>query len=108
MTANVSFVVAERPHVVRLANAALRFQPDPKLLQQLGIEQLAAASAPPGGTTPTVKDVWVLRENRPVPKRISVGITDGTETEVVQGDVREGDTLITDMSLAPGRRFGLF
>jgi HlyD family secretion protein len=55
-----------------------------------------------------VKDVWVLRENRPVPKRISVGITDGTETEVVQGDVREGDTLITDMSLAPGRRFGLF
>jgi HlyD family secretion protein len=102
MTANVSFVIAERRQVVRVPNAALRFQPDPKLLQQLGIELHAAA------TTLTAKEVWVLRENRPVLERIDVGITDGTETEVARGNIRDADTLITDMAAPPARRFGLF
>ena len=102
MTANVSFVVAERPRVVRVPNAALRFQPDEKLLQQIGVEVHAAAGAPAG------KMVWVLRENRPVMERIDVGISDGTETEVARGNIRDGERLITDMALAPARRFGLF
>ena len=102
MTANVSFVVAERPHVVRVPNAALRFQPDPKLLEQIGIESHPVAA------TATAKDAWVLRANRPILERIDVGISDETETEIARGDIHDGDTLITDMALAPGRRFGLF
>jgi len=103
MTANASFVVAERRlKVVRVPNAALRFQPDPKLLQQLGV----AVPAPAGAAA--AREVWVLRENRPVPERIEVGISDGTEAEVAGGNIREGDTLITDMAAVPARRFGLF
>ena len=85
-----------------MPNAALRFQPDPKLLQQLGIDVHSPA------TTSTAKEVWVLRENRPVVERIDVGISDGTETEVARGNIRDADTLITDMAAAPTRRFGLF
>ena len=102
MTANVSFVVAERQQVVRVSNAALRFLPDPKLLRQIGIEVHA-----PAGTS-AAKEVWVLRENRPVQERLEVGISDGTQSELVRGNVHTGETLITDMAAAPGRRFGLF
>jgi HlyD family secretion protein len=102
MTANVSFVVAERPDVVRVPNAALRFRPDEKLLEQLGVEVHTPAGAS------AAKTVWALRENRPVPERIDAGISDGTQTEVARGNIRAGEILITDMALAPARRFGLF
>lgn len=99
MTANVSFMVAERSDVVRVPNAALRCQPDEKLLRQIGVEPPAPSAA---------KAVWVLRDNRPVLERIDVGISDGIQTEVARGNVRPGEMLITDMSAAPDRRFGLF
>ena len=65
MTANVSFVVARRDNVLRVPNAAIRFQPDQKLFQQIGIKLPA-----PTADMPAMKDVWVLRENRPVLERI--------------------------------------
>jgi HlyD family secretion protein len=102
MTANVSFVVAQSQHVIRVPNAAIRFQPDIKLLQSLGIR----APAPTG--TPTARWLWVLRNNKPTPERVELGISDGTQTAVVRGSVRDGDTLITDMAAVAGRRFGLF
>ncbi|HUK33264.1 MAG TPA: efflux RND transporter periplasmic adaptor subunit, partial [Vicinamibacterales bacterium] len=103
MTANTSFVVARRDNVLRVPNAAIRFQPDQKLFQQLGI-----TLRPPVTETPSMKDVWVLRNDRPVLEHLTVGISDGTETEVVGGDVQAGDRLVVDMSAPPARRFGLF
>ena len=38
MTANVTFIAAQKDNVVRVRNAALRFQPDPQLLARIGIE----------------------------------------------------------------------
>jgi HlyD family secretion protein len=102
MTANVSFVVAQSQHVIRVPNAAIRFQPDIKLLQSLGIP----APGPTG--TPTARWLWVLRNNKPTPEKVELGISDGTQTAVVRGSVRDGDTLITDMAAVAGRRFGLF
>jgi HlyD family secretion protein len=102
MTANATFVVAERKNVVRIPNAALRFLPDAKLLQSLGI-------AVPGPTAESkARWIWMLRANRPSPERVEIGISDGTLTEMTAGTLHSGDTLVTDMSLAPGRRFGLF
>jgi HlyD family secretion protein len=102
MTANASFVVAERKNAMRVPNAALRFQPDGKLLQSLGIVIPASAGLATG------RWVWALRANRPVPERVEVGISDGTLTEMKAGSLHEGDELITDMAAVPGRRFGLF
>jgi HlyD family secretion protein len=102
MTANVSFVVAENNHVVRAPNAALRFQPDAAILQQLGV------ALPKPTDAPSTRYVWRLQDGKPVPELVQVGISDGTETEIVHGNVHAGDDLITDMALAPRRRFGLF
>jgi HlyD family secretion protein len=42
--------------------------------------------------------VWVLRgEARdPVPVPVQTGITDGSVTELVSGDLREGDAVVTE------------
>jgi HlyD family secretion protein len=124
MTANVSFVFADRPDVLRVPNAALRFRPSPELLaQRRGGEGGAAPDAgggrpadgappangggrraqggTPGGAGPREPDrrtVWVLREAAPTPVRIRTGVSDGTTTEIVEGELREGDAVVTDAS----------
>jgi HlyD family secretion protein len=102
MTANVSFVVVQKRDVLRVPNAALRFQPDAALLRQLGV----TVPGPPAAGT--AKWLWSLRGDRPVPVRVETGISDGILTEIAKGDVHDGDVLITDMSAAPRKRFGLF
>jgi HlyD family secretion protein len=102
MTANVTFVVAEKSHVLRVANAALRFQPDAALLHRLGV-------AIPGSTDGvTTKWLWTLRDDRLSPVSVETGISDGTLTEIARGDIHEGDTLVTDMAEVPKKRFGFF
>ncbi len=105
MTANVSFVVEQKNDVVRLRNGALRFAPDPKLLTQIGVTSPEAPTRV-SPQLPAQKTVWVLREGKPVRVPVSTGVTDGTWTELLQGDVQPGDTLITDMTVRPRR--GLF
>jgi HlyD family secretion protein len=103
MTANTSFVAAQKDSVVRLRNAALRFEPDTQLLTRIGVKDpLQTVSS----QDPNRKKVWVLRDGKPVPVAVSTGVSDGTWSELVEGDVQPGDILITDMTL--NRRGGLF
>ena len=102
MTANVAFVVAERSHAIRVANAALRFQPDVALLHRLGV----AIPGPTDGVT--TKWLWTLRDDRLSPVSVETGISDGTLTEIARGDIHDGDTLVTDMAEVPKKRFGFF
>ena len=45
--------------------------------------------------------VWVLgQDGKPQSRRIKVGLTDGVTTEVVEGDLQEGDMVITGQTLA--------
>jgi HlyD family secretion protein len=103
MTANATFVYADRVGVLRVPNAALRFRPSPALV--------LAAGGPRGGQTtgaaeerPDARVVWVLRDGRPTRVRLVVGMTDGSFTEVVAGDLAEGDALITDVLGTPEAR----
>lgn len=41
------------------------------------------------------RTVWVLDNGTPRPVQIVIGISDGTNTEVVSGDLKEGDNIIT-------------
>jgi HlyD family secretion protein len=102
MTANVVFVAAQKDNVVRLRNAALRFQPDPQLLTRIGAADPAQTASP---QDPNRKSVWVLRANKPVSVAVSTGVSDGTWSELVKGDVQPGDVLITDMTVNARRSF---
>jgi HlyD family secretion protein len=112
MTADVTFVVEQKNDVVRLRNGALRFAPDPQLLAQIGASGPVTAAASttmsslPAAPEPGRKTVWLLRDGKPLRVPVSTGVTDGTWTELVQGDVQPGDALITDMTVRPRR--GLF
>jgi HlyD family secretion protein len=101
MTANVEFVVAQQSNVVRISNTAMLFRPDSRLFERLHI---------PIPQTPTsmksaMETVWILRDGKPRPITARAGISDGSLTAVVSGDIKPGDSLITDMS--DGRKGGL-
>lgn len=97
MTANVTFEVAKAENVLRIPTAALRFNPAPP----------AAAGPSPssqkrfGGPT-----VYTLVEGRPHPVRVEVGLSDGSYTELVRGDLTEGAEIIVERNwqAASGRR----
>ena len=88
MTANVTFVVAERRGVLKVPNAALRFTPPD--------ETRRAADREASG--PDHRAVWVLRDGKPERVEVRTGITDGSFTEVKSGALRAGDAVITDSS----------
>src|SRR5688500_2495513 len=63
-----------------------------------GQSRFAPASAPvlPG----QVRVVWVLgQDGKPERRRITVGLSDGSATEVVDGDLNEGDMVITGQTV---------
>lgn len=105
MTANVSFVYQQKNDVLRLRNSALRFAPDPQSLKKIGLGDLPSAASA-SAQDPARKTVWVLREGKPVQLPVTTGVSDGTWTELLDGDVHAGDLLITDMNIRPPR--GLF
>jgi HlyD family secretion protein len=86
MTANVEIVYAERASVLRVANAGLRFRASPELGKQ------AAAAAVPLDR----KLVWLLRDGVAKPILFKPGVSDGSVTEVLEGDLRPGDHVITE------------
>jgi len=94
MTANVTFVYAERADVLRLPSAALRFRPPPSLLDHRETADGARGSGR--------RSVWVLRGATPMALPVEVGISDGRYVELLAGDLREGDALVTDAVPAYG------
>ncbi len=91
MTASVTVVVAERKDVVRIPNAALRFRPPADMQKQVPAEAKADPS-------PDRRIAWVFRTDKAQPISLRVGITDGTLTEVVEGDLQPGEKLVSDLA----------
>ncbi|HUN99700.1 MAG TPA: efflux RND transporter periplasmic adaptor subunit [Bradyrhizobium sp.] len=82
MTASTEIVVDERDNVLRVPDQALRYAPT-------GLSGAAAAAARTG------QHVWVLRNGQAAEVSITTGLDDGNFTEVVQGELQEGDLVIT-------------
>jgi HlyD family secretion protein len=116
MTASITIPVARRDNVLRVANAALRFKPDlsdqqqkevsAKLgafrqqsqgnNQQQGDKQTAPLGTQSGAGKPRqIQIIWMLSANNTLePHFIYTGITDGRVTEIVSGNVNEGDAVV--------------
>ncbi len=84
MTANIHFVVMQKNDVLRVSNAALRYQPKENDSNQ-GIKPAKAAAH---------STVYRLSGNQPVAVSIVTGITDGNFTEIINGEISENDKVI--------------
>lgn len=112
MTATVQFIYAERDDVVRIPNAALRFRPDPAALRAFKQNGGGKGGAPgsakaSGGAERPAADLagderllWVDRGDSPVKVKVKIGVSDGTWTEMVEGELSPGDRLITEAIVA--------
>jgi HlyD family secretion protein len=101
-TAYVTIPTGHARDTLEVPNAALSFTPDTPLpqLQQLykqnNIPQAAYTSHLGGWQL-----VWKLGlDKKPIPVAIKTGITDYSHTQVVEGNVNEGDLLITGQEQA--------
>ncbi len=117
MTANVSVMIAHKEGVLRIPNAALRYRPEfakTTIREEVGKKdersQKREASGERGtggqkrenrqseqGEERKSARVWILSSaGQPVGVSIFLGITDGTFSEVVSGDLKEGAELIVE------------
>lgn len=102
MTANVNFVTDRRSDVLKVANTALRFRPPgvgasaaESMRGSAAQQARPPAERRPGAAGSAEGLVWVLgRDGRPVPVQVTVGITDGTSTEIVLGDLNVGQAVL--------------
>ena len=107
MTANVSVLIAHKEGVLKIPNAALRFRPA-SAKPEKAVEK-RKESSPSGGGKKMDKEsdgqrpgrVWTLSpEGKPVPVSLVLGITNGTSSEVVSGDLQEGTEVIVEETSA--------
>lgn len=81
MTANVSIIISSKKGVQRVSNAALRFSP--------------AEFKKGGGDGGS--SVWILDHEKPKRVKITTGISDGNFTELVSGDLSDGEEILVDL-----------
>jgi HlyD family secretion protein len=89
MTANVKILVDQRPNVLSVLNAALRYRP--------ASETQAPAASGKGtgkGATPEQAVSEMDPNNKQRRVTITTGQSDGTYTEVIGGDLKDGDRVV--------------
>jgi HlyD family secretion protein len=107
MTATAEIIVEIVKDARLVPNAALRFEPpDLEAKPTNGNSSLLSAILPRPRRPRSRQNskqtggerVWVLRNGRPVAVPISVGVTDGRMSEVVEGDISVGTELVVDIA----------
>jgi HlyD family secretion protein len=96
MTANLRVVVAEKDGILRVPNTALRFRP----ADAPPLDANSSATAGPG----VPGRVFVLGSSgEPVEVPLRLGATDGRITEVLAGELVEGQAVLTGTARATSR-----
>jgi HlyD family secretion protein len=136
MTTNLTFEIARRDEVIKIPNAAMRYAPQSRRSggggggrgrgnangnanQQVDSNSALANTSddfegPNGVAPPTspvlpgqTRIVWTVDANKNLqPHRIKIGISDGTSTEMVEGDLKEDDVLVTGETTSGTPRAG--
>ena len=101
MTATADITVEAVKETLMVPNAALRYAPAQAERRGRGIFGIFGPPRQRGGNsgqalTGAERRVWVLRDGRPAPVVIQVGSSDGQFTQVVSGEIKENDALVTD------------
>lgn len=120
MTANVQFLVSRKENILTIPNMAIRFKPpDQKDEAQELLRREQSRAAPTIGAKRTSRvagggsggtgrggrrlSIYVLRDGRAEPVEVQLGITDGSKTEVREGDLQENDPVIIGLASAGAR-----
>jgi HlyD family secretion protein len=109
MTANVQFLVSRKEGVLTIPNMAIRFKPpDQKNEAQELLRQEQSRAAPTVGAKKTSRSpggaggggggrrisIYLVRNGKAEPVEVQLGITDGSKTEVREGELKENDPVI--------------
>ena len=116
MTANVQFLVNRRENVLTIPNMAIRFKPpDQKDEAQELLRREQTRAAPTIGARRTSRSpgggggggrggrritLYVLSAGKAEPVDVQLGITDGSKTEVREGELKENDLVIIGLASA--------
>ena len=120
MTANVTVEIARADDVLRVPNAALRFRPEdaaagtdasasarPVPARRLVLKRVLAPVPLPqrragGGAGARTRrpHVFILQNGQLQPVAVETGITDGTTTAIIGGDLADNAQVITGMAVA--------
>ena len=88
LTANVTIYTAERKNVTCVPSKALRYTPTKETIGKRKIVDCNGKNK-----------VWTLEDNNIVSHRVNIGMTDGTNTELLDG-MKTGTQVITGISMA--------
>lgn len=96
MTANVTIVTARRDNVARMPVEALRFAPPNTPLKD--------ANAVDGNRARRQARVWVPDGGGITPVSVTIGLDDGNQVELVDGNLHEGDPVVVDQITTGGKK----
>ena len=91
LTANVTIYTAERKGVFSVPSKALRFTPQKETVGKMKIVDVANAK----------NKVWTIEGNSIVAHKVNIGMTDGTNTQIV-GGIAEGTKVVTGLNVMGG------
>lgn len=113
MTATVDIAIMDKPDILVVPNAALRFDPvaaaarskpdetKKTLVQSLspgGGRRWRGTSPPKAGSSDASPKVWTLKDGEPSEIEVTTGITDGRFTEITSGELAAGTPLIISVT----------
>ncbi len=94
LTANVTIFTAERKGVLSVQSKALRFTPQKETVGKMKIvDQTGNAK----------NKVWIIEGNNIVAHKVNIGMTDGTNTQILNG-LEAGTKVVTGLSIIGGEQ----
>jgi HlyD family secretion protein len=100
MTAYVNITVAKRDDALLVPNAALRFHPSDSSKQRRASRNSEFEQRPEqasqNGSRGTQGTVYILDGDELKPVRVRIGITDNRMSEVLSGNLKEGDQVVVN------------
>jgi HlyD family secretion protein len=101
MTATAEITVKTVESALLVPNAALRFVPESIAMQEAMAEGQGGGAEPETPKDPAAGRVFVKDDkDQPVERKIKIGVTDGAFTEITEGELKEGDEVLTDVQRA--------
>jgi HlyD family secretion protein len=98
MTAYVNIIVAQKKNILTVPNAALRFKPPEETSSSVENASTAKRVKKQDKDNAASGKVYTLNNGVLKPVIVTLGITDNKTTEILSGDIKAGDTVVTGIS----------